>query len=39
MALDYLRVYELLVAKTCEEPEAEATGVASWPSLGLAASA
>jgi glycosyltransferase involved in cell wall biosynthesis len=39
MALDYLRVYELLVAKTCEVPEAEATGVASWPSLGLAASA
>ena len=39
MAFDYLRVYELLVAKTREAPEAEATSIASWPSLGLAASA
>ena len=42
MALDYLRVYELLVAKTHEEPEAEATNVVSWPTLAaptLAASA
>ncbi|HEX9155754.1 MAG TPA: glycosyltransferase family 4 protein [Nitrospira sp.] len=39
MAFDYLRVYELLVAKTREAPEAEATSIASWPSVGLAASA
>lgn len=37
MALDYLRVYELLVAKTHEEPEAEATSVVSWPTLAASA--
>ncbi len=37
MTLDYLRVYELLVAKTREGPDTEATGVASWPSLAASA--